>query len=697
MTSITNNIKVGSNSTDPLYTQPSEKMATTIENDIVGSNSTDNFIITDIDDTVTINNDLNETIIEVVTGEQNDGIEEKNKENKGNKGNKGNNKSKTAKVNLGRGFCTTSTISKSSVAVLEKDIPIIPTVPHCKRILAIMGHVDTGKTSFIGALSQKNVTEAGNITQQVGTKTFRREDTIKYIPRNLQEKYNIDFVTIDTPGHTAFENIRIMGNAMSHFTLVMIDIVKGIDSDTMDFLRENIKTSADYKKTVLVLNKIDRITDYKTVGYGNLKKVLSNQSEFTKELLERYYTNIIIKLSENELYGEPYYRKRQTDCLAMIPISAKTGDGIPDLLLYLSNINVSISNVSENRGFIIDKRNDSKYGKILVGIMKYGTICKTKSVKIGDSYFPIKQLLHFGHTDSRAGRLEPIISVGEATAFAITVDISHYDIIEIGSKFDISDHVVSTVDETLFDNFSVRKSKILSDHGVYVIVPSESMIEGIQRHLATNAIPLASYSVGSMNKQDFIKFARKFDHQTTEYYNRFKSILICIPDMTDECSNDVLLKRFFDEDRIKLLKHENISVFFGGTIFTLTNDYMRFFNNHRQLYANKYIQYMPYEVETLPKHIFRVSGPILCGVRVKSGMIAVGSGVYDNSGTFYGNVSGIQLNKKDINVASIGMEVCIKIEGTSSSLIKTNNYVFKNQNHFSSNYVSSDVKFVNKL
>ena len=605
------------------------------------------------------------------------------------------------KHNNSRGFNTTS-IAPRVIEITTATIAE-PSVPKRDCILCIRGHVDTGKTSFISSLSshdtskvgkQLNSTEAGLITQQVGTQTFLRENIIKFIPQQLQDKFNMNFVTIDTPGHTDFENIRKMGSNISHITLVFVDIVKGIDQDTLEFLQENIQVKEDYTKTIIVLNKMDRINDYKKVGFGNIKKVMNKQSEHTTDLFEKYYTKIIIQLSKYGLYGEPYHRKKQAECLAMIPISAKTGDGIPDLLLYMSNARMNLVKPDNNIGYFIDKRNDTRIGKIIVGIMKHGTILRSNAIKIGSSTIPIKHLFHFGNHDSREQHLEPIDHVDEATAFAITVDESVYNIIELGSSFEPVEHVESAViDVDTYQEYFNRKTKLLSNLGVCVIVPSDSMIEGVHSNLTTNSIPLGYYCIGSVSKQDLFKYNNQFKEQTTEYNDRYKVIMVCIPDLTNEIDNETLMHRTFDDEKLRFLRTENIKVIFGGTVFKLSSEFAKHLLTFQKTYVKNYAKYSSYNATTLDKCIFRANNPIICGIKINDGLLTIGSTVRDENDVDYGIIESIEHNKKPINFATIGMEVCVKII-SDKKLIKTQQYIFCNKNHVSSEYVNADIKVV---
>ena len=122
-------------------------------------------------------------------------------------------------------------------------------------------------------------------------------------------------------------------------------MTKGLDEDTLEYIKENIKDESDHDKNIIILNKLDKIYNYKPIGYGIIKKVLDKQKSDTVRYINDAYSSVQRKLSENGFYAEPYYNKKTRDCLAMIPITSLHGDGIPDLMLYLSKCYLEFSRI----------------------------------------------------------------------------------------------------------------------------------------------------------------------------------------------------------------------------------------------------------------------------------------------------------------------------------------------------------------
>jgi translation initiation factor 5B len=592
--------------------------------------------------------------------------------------------------------------------------------------VCVRGHVDTGKTSLLDKLASHTIdraktsisgTEAGGITQQVGTTTFTEEHLRQFIPTTLRDKFKMKFVMIDTPGHTDFDKIRRIGSKIAHITLIMVDITKGIDADTLEYLQNDIKTDSDYDTTIIVLNKMDKIYAYDKLesineGHCSLKRIMNNQPKMVISKLNEYMHNVSVQLAQIGLYGEPYYNKKCRECLAMIPISAISGDGIPDLLLYMSNARMELEggkklnietillnklneldvsdksetdhtdhtdgalDKSKSLGYILDKRLDDTHGKIIIGILKYGSISKTDSIRIGPNNYPINTLMRTaGYSDSRQGQFIPAETVDYAISFIIKVDPSIYDLINLGDEFTVSSDRTIRIDESVYDELDARKREIFSDHGVHIIIPSESMLEAFHSHFQHENIPIQSCSIGTMSKSEIIKYINKQHKFATvpDYSKRYKMIIICTPDRPDSSSSSTeqLLSEYIEPDKIQMLNAAGIKVMFGGTIYKLASKFNEHRKNHIENMISRYGSFSNFDADLIPKYVFRNEDPIVCGIKLNSGAIVLGSEVCSSDRSkYYGKVTGIQLEMRDIEVVHPGMDVCLKLVGGTHKLTK---------------------------
>ena len=195
-------------------------------------------------------------------------------------------------------------------------------------IVVILGHVDHGKTSLLDALRKTNIAarEAGGITQN--TTAFQVN--------------NITF--IDTPGHAAFTQMRSRGADIADIAVLVVSAVDGVMPQT----KESIATIKEAGIPMIVaINKMD----------------LPGASA----------DNIKSQLTENEVLVEGYGGDIPT-----VPVSAKTGAGLTDLLEMISLVSSLQSLVSDPSGslecVILESHLDARRGPIATGIVKNGTL-----------------------------------------------------------------------------------------------------------------------------------------------------------------------------------------------------------------------------------------------------------------------------------------------------------------------------------
>jgi len=172
-------------------------------------------------------------------------------------------------------------VKKSTEIIIEKSL-----VDNNLRspILCIMGHVDTGKTKLLDTIRDSNVQEgeAGGITQQIGATFIPRESLI------IKSKFTgikiPGLLTIDTPGHEAFANLRSRGSSLCDVAIVVIDIVHGLEQQTIQSINMLVESNI---KFVFALNKIDRLYGWTTVKNRSIKESLDENQISIGEFYNR--------------------------------------------------------------------------------------------------------------------------------------------------------------------------------------------------------------------------------------------------------------------------------------------------------------------------------------------------------------------------------------------------------------------------
>ncbi|QQG46002.1 MAG: translation initiation factor IF-2 [Candidatus Niyogibacteria bacterium] len=243
-------------------------------------------------------------------------------------------------------------------------------------IVVIMGHIDHGKTTLLDHIRKTNVAEheSGGITQHIGA----YEATVS---TNEGETRKITF--IDTPGHEAFSKMRSRGAKVADLAILVIAADDGIKPQTLEAL-EAIN-SADIP-FVIALNKMD--------------KPEVNAEKTKKDLAEN---NVLIE----EWGGK----------IPLVPISAKTGEGISDLLevaLIASDLeDLKADPLAKASGLVIESRLDPKRGNAATLIILDGVLRQGEFVISGTSFAPVRIFEDFaGHSIKEASFGQPVRVVG---------------------------------------------------------------------------------------------------------------------------------------------------------------------------------------------------------------------------------------------------------------------------------------------
>ena len=205
-------------------------------------------------------------------------------------------------------------------------------MPIRQPIVCVLGHVDTGKTLLLDRIRKTTVQarEAGGITQHIGASFFPVETIKKLIGpllSTLKGEIRIPgLLIVDTPGHEAFTNLRKRGGSVADIAILVIDILKGFEAQTLECI-EILKA----RKTpfIVAANKIDRIPGWKAHNSTPFMKSYSNQGSYVREELDNKLYEIMGTFSRHGFNTDRFDKiKDFTKNIALIPTSAKTGEGL---------------------------------------------------------------------------------------------------------------------------------------------------------------------------------------------------------------------------------------------------------------------------------------------------------------------------------------------------------------------------------
>lgn len=243
-------------------------------------------------------------------------------------------------------------------------------------VVVVLGHVDHGKSSLLDYIRKTNVVEkeAGGITQHTAAYEVIRTDE-----KGAERK--ITFV--DTPGHEAFSAQRRRGARLADIAILVVSAEDGVKTQTKEALSAIKDAGIPY---IVAINKID----------------LPNAD------VER----TLMSLSENEVYVEG----RGGD-IPYVPISAKKGDGIENLLevvLLLAEVEGKTGDASvPAEGIVVESHRDPKRGISGTFIIKNGTLETSMAVASEGCFAPVRAIVSAaGETLSEATMCAPVTIVG---------------------------------------------------------------------------------------------------------------------------------------------------------------------------------------------------------------------------------------------------------------------------------------------
>jgi len=265
-------------------------------------------------------------------------------------------------------------------------------------ICVVVGHIDHGKSSILDRIRNTNIiaSEAGGITQAISF-TNLGSKRIKEVSGRLLEALKINLTIpgilfLDTPGHAAFNNLRRRGGNLADIAILVIDITKGIEEQSV----ESINILKQYKTPfIIAANKIDLLSGWQKKD-DFLIKDINLQSERVKQELDNKIYELVGKLSGLGFNSERFDRVDDyTKNVAIVPVSAKTNDGISELLMVVSGLaqkylenNLLINKESGGRGTILEVK-EEKAGTVIYSVIYDGTLKKNDQIVIGGVDKPI--------------------------------------------------------------------------------------------------------------------------------------------------------------------------------------------------------------------------------------------------------------------------------------------------------------------
>lgn len=542
-------------------------------------------------------------------------------------------------------------------------------------ICCILGHVDTGKTKLLDKIRQTNVQEgeAGGITQQIGATYFPIE-IVKEKTKDLLEMHKMEYnvpglLIIDTPGHESFTNLRSRGSSLCNIAILVVDITAGLEAQTLESLRLLKQRKTPF---VVALNKVDRLYDWNPQPDKPIQFALSKQKPHVLEEYEDRVKRSLLALTEQGMNVELYYKNRDfRKYVSVVPTSAITGEGIPDLLMLIVQLTQKMmaSHLRyQSEHFectILEVKVIEGMGTTIDCILSNGILSEGDRIVVCGLNGPIVTTIRAILTPQpmREMRVKGQFVHHKTVQAALGIKIYATELEKAvaGSKIlRIPEDATPEQEESIKNEVMADLNSMLSsvvhktEAGVCVQASTLGSLEALLQFLSDMKIPVSGVNIGPVHKKDVV---------------RASTMLERAPEYAMILAFDVKVEREAQE----LAEDQGIKIFTANIIYHLFDQFTAYIQNiqeeRKRSLASQAI--FPCVLKIVPGCIFNTRDPIILGITVQEGSLRIGTPLCvmgnDEAGQpsiiSIGRVSSIEQNHKSIPVVRKGgPSVAIKID-----------------------------------
>jgi translation initiation factor 5B len=527
-------------------------------------------------------------------------------------------------------------------------------------IVCMLGHVDTGKTSLLDKIrgSAVQLREAGGLTQQIGASFFPL-DTLVAITRQLIKDFEATvkipgLLVIDTPGHEAFANLRRRGGSVADVAILVIDVMHGFENQTYESL-EILKS----RKTpfIVAANKIDRIDGWRSNENLPLLASYEKQQPLVKEDLDNRLYTMMGTLSRQGFSSERFDRVRDfTKNIAIVPVSAKTGEGLGELLAVLIGLTQQYMTdkleVTSGHalGTVLEVTEETGLGTTINAIIYDGVLRSDETIVIGGKEGPIstsiRAILLPQPLDEIRDPKKRFNAIDEAPAASgVKIAAPNLEDAVPGAPL-ISVRGEMTLERAVEEVSSELERLRISTDNVGIILKTDTLgsLEALTESLKAKNVPIRLADIGDISRREVME-ALSVKHEEPLYGVILAFNVKPLPDAEREAHD------------------QRIKIFQNDIIYNLMDEYTTWMEAEREAKARKEFDALvkPGKIEVMEGFIFRRAKPAIFGTLVLSGSISSNTTMINLEGVQVGRITQIQDSGEAIPVAEEGKEVAVSM------------------------------------
>jgi len=527
-------------------------------------------------------------------------------------------------------------------------------------IVAVLGHVDHGKTSLLDEIRGSAVSEgeAGAITQHIGA-TDIPLSTISTMAGELVMPEDFDLpglLFIDTPGHHSFSTLRARGGALADIAVLVVDVNDGFQPQTEEAIDILRRTGTPF---VVAANKVDTTPGWNPQDGTPIQESLAAQSDRARSMLDENLYEIIGQLSDAGFSADLYWRVQDFQKnIGVVPVSAMTAEGIPDLLTVLMGLSqrfmreeMAIDVYGPGEGTVLEVKDERGFGATIDTVVYDGVVRNGDTIVVGGQDDPIV-------TEVRALlRPRPLEEIRTEKRFEKAAEVSAAAGVKIAAPdLDtamagapvrvVRDRPLEEVVEEV--NAALAEIEVdTAEDGVVVKADTLGSLEAMANALKEAEVPIMRAEVGDIAPRDIAiaETANQDEHKALLGFN-----VSILPNAENE------------------LESADVTLFTNDVIYQLIEDYETYVEQRKRAQQETVLDKVvrPARFQLLPDHTFRQNDPAVVGVEVLAGTLQNNR----NVGAFEGNefdrlgtLSGIQKQGDDVDEARAGERVSIAIDG----------------------------------
>lgn len=533
--------------------------------------------------------------------------------------------------------------------------------------VVFVGHVDHGKTSLLDRIRKTAIAkdEAGGITQAIGVSIIPIE-TIRKICGKLLEVIKREitipgFLALDTPGHAAFTSLRKRGGSLADIAIVVVDINEGFKPQTIESI-EILR--ANKVPFIVAANKIDLLNGWKHDPQKFLLENINGLDYSIQGVFEGKMYELVGKFQELGLQAERFDRVSEyTKQLAIVPVSALTGQGIPELLMVLTGLaqkflekKLEIEETGPAKGTILEVKEEKGLGTTIDTIIYNGSLKVNDTIVIGGIegaiISKVRALLEpaeLAEMRDKKSKFKNVKEVFAATGVKISAPGIEKAIAGMplrscsGNVNDIEQLKLEVQEE--IGNIVMEES---GEEGVVIKADTIGGLEALQHLLREKNVPISSASLGDLTKRDLSRL------ESLREQNEFHAVLLGF---------NVKIPSELEED----IKNKNFKIIVHNVIYQTIIEYEEYLTQLKRAIELKELALLvrPCKFFVLKGYIFRQSHPAIVGVEIEIGRIKAGDPLMNVEGKRISSVKSMQEGEDSVNVAEQGKQLAMAMDGVT--------------------------------